>query len=151
MIADSASLDAARKNWSGVEALREKLNVSAFSAVGVVGGTFPFSLADAAHNVPLLHAFSVLNDVLAQLASEGHFSCKSHFLGALVAKSANQLPWRDVESVKSGIKDRNRVAHLGVMLSRCTCWKHIDTIKLELTQFGILQCSEPSNAPESPS
>lgn len=63
--------------------------------MGVLGGVFPFALANAAHNLPFIHAFSVLNDVLEQLASEGHFNCGSHFLGELVKKSEDALPWQD--------------------------------------------------------
>ena len=84
MISDKTAAEEVEKNWAGVEALRGKLKRSAFASTGVVGGVFPFALADAAHNLPFIHAYSVLNDVLEQLASEGHFTCKSHFLGALL-------------------------------------------------------------------
>jgi hypothetical protein len=43
----------------------------------VLGGAFPFRLLDAAYNLPYFHAWSILNDVLLQLAIEGHFRALS--------------------------------------------------------------------------
>lgn len=87
MIRDATALAEVRQSWGGVEALRSRLQVSAFASVGVLGGSFPFVLANAAHNLPFIHAYAVLNDVLEQRAAEGHFNCKSIFLGELLKKS----------------------------------------------------------------
>ena len=138
MIADQKALEEAKKNWAGVEALRAKLQRSAFASGGAIGGLFPFALADAAHNLPLFHAFGVLNEVLEQLESEGHFSCKSHFLRALVERSENALPWKNFDAIKMGIKDRNDVAHEGALLPRGECWNHIEAVKTELTAWGVI-------------
>lgn len=138
MISDPKALAEAKNNWAGVEALRAKLQRSAFASKGVVGGVYPFALADAAHNLPFIHAFGVLNDVLEQLASEGHFPCESHFLGELVKRSEKVLPWNNIKSIKAGIKDRNGVAHYGALLPRRECWKHIEAIESELTKWGVL-------------
>ncbi len=73
MIKDTNTLSELRKDWNGVEALRNKLQVSAFASMGVVGGSFPFTLSNAAHNLPFIHAFSVLNEALIALEKEGHF------------------------------------------------------------------------------
>ncbi len=87
MIRDEATLSEIKNNWNGVEALREKLQVSAFASVGTIGGTYPFALSNAAHNLPFIHAFSVLNEVLIALEKEGHFRCNSRFLGKLLKES----------------------------------------------------------------
>jgi len=84
MIADLTALQEIRRSWNGVEVLKDRIQVGLFSAVGIIGGVYPFSVADAAHNLPFLHAYSVLNDALRQLASEGKFTCKSIFLGKLL-------------------------------------------------------------------
>jgi hypothetical protein len=124
--------------WAVVEALRDSLQVSANASVGVIGGSFPFQLANAAHNLPFVHAFAVLNDVLEQLAKEGHFACKSIFLGALLQKSEKPLPWRDYALISAGVNRRNDVAHRGQLLERGECWKYIDAVKEELAGWGII-------------
>ena len=118
MISDKSAADEVKKNWAGVEALRGKLKRSAFASTGVVGGVFPFALADAAHNLPFIHAYGVLNEVLGQLESEGHFTCKSHFLGALLKTSENAIPWQDFDAINAGLELRNKVAHAGLLLGR---------------------------------
>ncbi len=80
----------------------------------------------------------MLNDVLEQLASEGHFACKSHFLGALLKESENAIPWQDFDLIKVGSELRNRVAHDGLLLGRGECWKHIDAIKAELNGWNLV-------------
>jgi hypothetical protein len=138
MIRDATVSAEIRKNWAGVEALRTTLQASAFASMGVIGGIFPFALLDAAHNLPFMHAFAVLNDVLEQLALEGHFNCKSRFLGALVQNSEKALLWRDFALVSVGVDRRNDVAHRGQLLDREECWKYVDAIKSELSGWGIL-------------
>jgi hypothetical protein len=76
MIADLTALHEIRSTWNGVEVLTQQIQVGLFASVGIIGGVYPFSVADAAHNLPFLHAYSVLNDTLQQLASEGKFACK---------------------------------------------------------------------------
>ena len=106
MIRDSAALEEIQQEWAGVVALRVKLDLSAASS-SIVGGMFPFALADAAHNLPFIHAFAVLNNVLAQLAREGRFQCNSIFLGKLLASSEKALPWQDFARIRAGVERRN--------------------------------------------
>ena len=127
-----------RKGWAGVEALRSRLQRSAFASVGVVGGSFPATLANAAHNLPFVHAYAVLNDALLQLADEGHFVRKNFFLGDLLKRSRKVLPWQDFALVSMGAKHRNDVAHRGKLLGRKDCWNYIDAVKAELTGWGVL-------------
>jgi len=138
MIKDTDTLAEVRKDWNGVEALRAKLQRSAFASAGILGGSFPFTLSNAAHNLPFFHAFAVLNDVLEALKKEGHFKCKSSFLGALVDASETALPWNDFSTIKKGVGRRNDVAHRADLLERGECWKYVDAIKLELSAWGVV-------------
>jgi hypothetical protein len=140
MISDQVILSEIRNNWTGVESLRTRLQVSAFASKGLGGsGVFPFVLLNAAHNLPFLHAYSVLNEVLIQLVKENRFSCKSIFLGALLEKSKNALPWINFSLVKTGADRRNDLAHRGQLLERSDCWSLIDHIKLELLNWKVLE------------
>ena len=138
MIRDAKALSEIRKSWAGVEALRCRLQRSAFASVGRGGGTFPTALADAAHNLPFVHAYAVLNDVLVQLADEGHFARKGIFIGELIKRSRKVLPWQDFALVQNGVKRRNEVAHRGELLGRGDCWTYIDAVKTELSAWGVL-------------
>ena len=90
-----------------------------------------FMISDLAHNLPFMQAFSVLNDVLLQLREEGHFKCKSFFLGALVDASERQLDWIDFKVVKEGVRRRNDVAHHGEILARKDCWRYTSAVEAE--------------------
>lgn len=82
MIDDTEALNEIRNSWSGVEALQARLQRALFASVGAIGGSYPFSVADAAHSLPLFHAYAILNDVLEQMTKQGKFSCSSVFLGS---------------------------------------------------------------------
>jgi len=138
MIRDTNTLSEIQKDWNGVEILRNKLKASAFASRGIIGGTFPFALANAAHNLPFIHAFSVLNEVLIALEKEGHFKCKSIFLGKLLEESESKLPWCDFATIKIGVERRNDVAHRADLLERKESWKYVDSIKKELSSWGII-------------
>ena len=140
MIRDATVLAEIQQNWAGVEALRAKLQRSAFATFSMptIGGIFPFALADAAHNLPFIHAYAVLNDALKQLRDEGHFACNCFFLGALLKASQNVLAWRDFALISQGVTRRNEVAHRGQLLNRADCWKYVDAVKVELSALGII-------------
>jgi len=138
MIEDEDSLEAIKNDWIGVELLRDKLKRSAYASMGVIGGIFPFALANAAHNLPFIHAYSILNEVLIVLAKEGHFECNSIFLGKLLVLSRNALPWIDYEKIVTGVERRNAVAHRADLLERGECWQYVDAIKKELESWQII-------------
>jgi hypothetical protein len=139
MIRDATALSEARKNWAGVEALGVRLQVSAFASMGILGGAFPFRLLDAACNLPYIHAWSILNDVLLQLAIEGHFCYRSKSIKHLVkASQPPALPWQNYAFIKAGVPRRNRVAHRGELLDREKCQQYIDAIKAELQAWHII-------------
>ena len=108
VIQDATALAEIQQNWAGVEALHERLQVSAFASVGIIAGTFPFTLANAAHNLPFIHAYAVLNDALKQIADEDVFKCKSIFLGELLKKSEKVLMWKDFALISVGVDRRGQ-------------------------------------------
>src|SRR5262249_579545 len=138
MIRDAVVLADIRADWAGVEAIRAKLQRSAFAAKGLIGGSYPFTLADAAHNLPFVHAFAVLNDLLEQLAKESVFTCNRRELGTLLKASEKHLPWQDFALISTGKDRRNDVAHRGELLERGECWQYIDAIKRELVAWGVI-------------
>jgi hypothetical protein len=94
--------------------------------------------ADAAHNVPLLHAYSVLNDVLVQLEKEGHFHCKSFLLGALLKASEHKLARLEFGVISTGLGRRNDLAHRGDVVPRGECWKYIDAVQKQLVFWKLI-------------
>jgi len=136
VIKDIAALIEIKQNWAGVERLRGQLQLSAM--VSGAQGHFPFVLANAAHNLPFIHACWVLNDALKQLEKENHFKCRSIFLTPLLEASKTALSWQDWNLIKKGVDLRNDVAHEGKLLERGECWKYIDAIKTELAAWGIV-------------
>jgi hypothetical protein len=137
LIQDITVLDEIRMSWHGVREFREKLQRAVLASFAFGGLPQPF-LADAGHNLPLLHAFAVLNEVLQQLRDEGHFTCKGFFLGALMNASADALPWVDFALVKEGVARRNDVAHKGMVLPRTDCWKYIDAVETQLREWNVV-------------
>lgn len=138
MIQNETALVEIQSSWVGVEALRSTLQVSALASVGVIGGIFPFALSNAAHNLPFIHAYAVLNDVLEQLAVEGHFTCRSIFLSELLKRSEHVLRWQDFPLIAEGAARRNDVAHRGKLLDRGDCWKYVDAVKAELRAWAVV-------------
>lgn len=137
MIKDAIALQELRDSWRGVEALRDKLQRALLGSFAQ-GASFAIFAADAAHNLPFVHACAALNDTLAQLQSEGHFRCRSIFLGALVSSSKVALPWKNFALIEEAVTRRNDVAHRGEVLPRKDCWRYIDAIKIELTAWSIV-------------
>lgn len=137
MIRNAKALTEIRRSWNGVEALRRQLQRSAAIST-VAGGMFPHALADAAHNLPFIHACAVLNEALIQLAREGRISCSGISLGDLVKAGAKRLRWKNLEVIRSGIRKRNAVAHRGKLLPRADCWTYVDAIERELRGWGIV-------------
>ena len=137
MISNSTALQELRESWNGVRKLRSKVQVSLLGSFAQ-GGSAAIFAADIAHNLPFIHACSVLNDVLLQLRDESHFKCTRFFLGSLMAASKSRLPWTDFDLVKEGVDWRNADAHHGDIVPRGDCWKYIDAIERELINWNIV-------------
>jgi hypothetical protein len=137
MIKNVVALQEVQDSWRGVEALRGKLQRAHLGSFAQ-GGSSAIFAADAAHNLPFIHACAVLNDVLEQLQREGHFHCKTIFLGALLDASKAKLPWTDFAMIQELTARRKDVAHRGDVIPRKDCWRYIDAIKAELLAWSIL-------------
>lgn len=137
MITDRAALEEIRRSWTGAESLRGRVQRALLGSFAQ-GATFAIFVADAAHNLPFVHGYAVLNNVLLQLAREGRFECNSIFLGKLLAESEKRLPWVNFPLVKEGADRRNDVAHHGEVIPRADCWRYMDAIKEQLVAWQVL-------------
>jgi len=147
LIEGKTVLTEVRQNWAGVDALSEKLRRHAVGSMGLIGGRFPFVLADAAQNLPFLHAYGVLDIVLRQLEAEGYFTCARKSLGHLLAASESAFYWKAFALIDEGHKRRNEIAHEGQLLNRGDCWRYIDAIRDQLLAWGIIEPPRPDPSP----
>ena len=138
MIKDNNALQEIRQQWDGVVALRQKIHRNLFASVGF-GGGFSHFTADCAHNLPFLHACSVLNDALEQMRDEKVFLCKSRTLGNLVKAAKQQISWVNYAEVKKLVKGRNGLAHHAALLPRSDCWHYLDVVETELRNWSIIK------------
>lgn len=140
MIQDPSTLAEIKTEWRRVENLRKSLKVDAMAsfAMPVLGGHYPFTLAQAAQNLPFIHACSVLNEVLLALAKEGCFVCNSIFLGKLLKSGETALTWINYSLIEKVVDERNGVAHRGQLLEQEVCWKYVDAIRIELVGWSIV-------------
>ncbi len=137
MIKNAAILGEIQMQWAGVLALRDKIQRHLFAGAAV-GGTYSHFAADCAHNLPFLHACSVLNEALLQMRNENVFECKSYFLGALVKAAEHQLTWVDFQAVVKMVDERNQLAHEGTLLPRGDCWRYLSVVESELRGWSII-------------
>lgn len=138
MIKDRNVLQEIREQWDAVLALRQKIKRHLFASAGT-GGSFSHFAADCAHNLPFLHACSVLNETLIQMRDEGVFTEKKWTLGALVGSAKHQVNWVNYAGVKKLVEDRNNLAHHAALLPRKDCWDNLDVIEAELRSWSIIK------------
>ncbi len=136
MITDQAVLQELQAAWLGVRSLRDKVQRAILGSFAQ-GASAAILAADIAHNLPFLHACSVLNDVLQELSKEGRITCKSIFLGELM-KAGKGLPWKNRALIEQAVSRRNEVAHHAEIVPRGECWKYIDAIEAELISWGLV-------------
>lgn len=137
MIHDTTVLKEICESWGGVIILREKYKAAIGGSIST-GGLFAIFAADAVQNLPFIHACSVLNEALLQIAKEGGFKCKSIFLGKLVDDSKSVLPWINYSLVREIVEKRNDIAHRGKVIPRADCWKYIEAIETEFRAWTII-------------
>ena len=138
MIKDENALQEIRKQWDGVLALRQKIQRNLFGSVAG-RGTFSHFVADCAHNLPFLHACSVLNEALEQMRDEGVFTGTGRTLGTLVELAQNQVSWVNYSAVTKMVEKRNDLAHRAALLPRGDCWDYLDVIEAELRSWSIIK------------
>lgn len=137
MIKDEKTRKRLEDEWRSVCLLQSKIKTALLGGFAT-GGKLAIFAADAAHNLPLIHAFAVLNNVLVAFRDQGTLSCSSDYLKSLLKASKGKLAWVDYDEIKNGVERRNDVAHRSEVLPRVDCWKLIDAIEIELKEWGIV-------------
>ncbi len=137
MIADKEILLEVRSEWKTVRKTWEMIaaNIS-FSFVR--GGITSNEFRSAAYSLTLLFGFTVIEHVLQQLSAEGHFACRSKFVGSLMAASRHSLPWVNFTLVDEAREQRNKIAHQQQWISIEDCERYLNAIENELRAWGIL-------------
>lgn len=142
LITNTNDLEDLRRSWAGVEKLRDRITHVAFAATAFpIGAVYPAVLAEAAYNLPLVHAFGVLHEALRVLADEGVITPRNRNdrrLGALIGASKT-LPWQNRPAIEAGVALRNGIAHDGALLPRQDCLRLIAAISDELRGWGVLR------------
>jgi hypothetical protein len=114
VIKDTETLENLRKECNGVDVLRGKIQRGFAASVTMGGGGGAFAMVDAAHNLPMIHAFGVLDNALEAMCDQGEFECKKRSsLGSLMHASRERMSWWDFDGIDAGVKQRNTVAHEG--------------------------------------
>ena len=140
MIRNQNVLDEIRKDWQGVRNIQTSIFVGLAASLGPIPGIFPHKVADISYSLILIFAYSVLQNVLGQLRDEGYFISpkKNNFLGTLLDKSKNKIPWVDFTEVDIGHCKRNDIAHKDYVPTRGESWKYVDAIEKELINWHII-------------
>lgn len=139
MITNTQSLQSIRQSWNSVRIYEAMIdthtNAPAFSPFGFVGAA---RFANLCYSLIVLFAFSVLEDVLTELHSEGKFPSRSTHLGALLNASKAYLCWQNFAAVDSARIRRNEIAHDQKSVSPAECKASLAAIEDELVAWGIL-------------
>jgi hypothetical protein len=142
MIKDQNVRAEIKQEWKTVRALTGWSSGGAVS--GGCGGVFIVETPpEQFYNLPLVLAYSVLDDVLGQMIFEHIFNCTTknmncHKLGDKMQSSNGKIMWKDYATVNDGRNRRNDVAHNGVLHSEQICRKYINAVEDELKNWGLL-------------
>jgi hypothetical protein len=140
MIKDPALLAKRQNSWASMLVLQLTITSDTGMAFSL-GHHFPHRAAEAAHNLPLLIACGVLNEVPLDLRNQNEFYTgkdKRETLGVLMGYSRSALSWlnyRRIEQIKNA---RDDLAHHGVMLSHDYSWAAVDDVWCQLVAWGIV-------------
>jgi hypothetical protein len=137
MIQDPTVLEELKNSWNGVMRLRDRVHRALISSA-TLPNSFTIFIADAAHNLPFVQAFGVLNHALHYMAKDKDFDYKGISLGRLMEASLGRIRWINYGLVSEGKKLRDGVAHQGEIVPRAECRKYIDVIEAELVGWRLL-------------
>ncbi len=140
MLSNTQSLQSIRESWNSVriyEAMIDThMNAPPSSPFGFVRSS---EFNNLCYSLIVLFAFSVLEDVLKELRSEGKFSSSSTNLKILMRSSRAYLSWNDFGAADSARIRRNEIAHDQKLVSPTECKSFLDIIEDELVTWGVLQ------------
>jgi hypothetical protein len=136
MITDPQVRAEISRHWAAVLALL-KGGRQYMAGTSYINETWP-----SIHNLCLVLAYAVLDEVLTALINQGAFNCNGRRfppLGAKMEESQRQgLQWRDYNLVDQGKSERNKLAHEAELLNGEECIKFIEAIGAELNGWGVL-------------
>lgn len=136
MINDPTALKDVRDGWEFVRESRNVIvgncNVSTFAV-----GFNQAGIRNFCFNLLLASAFSVLEEVLRQLRTEGKFASKKDQLGYLMSASQAAVPWSDYGLIEKGRQERNLSVHQRKYMSHEQCRDDIAGIERELVAWGL--------------
>ena len=127
------------KQWAVVRTLcRGSHRQVAVPGAGTICETPP----DELFNLPLVLAYSVMDQVLDELILQGTLpkppGRNSILLGTKMDASRAHLSWLDYAEIELGKNARNDVAHEGILLPKVDCLRFINAIERELKMWGII-------------
>ena len=137
MITDPKILASIRSQWRVVKRFCESSHVQYLSPCGAYINETP---PERFFNLPLILAFSVLDQVLKELIQQGrvpHLN-SSDLLGARMKSARSAIAWQNYSYVECGKKERNAIAHEGKLLDREACLAFINAIEIELCAWRVL-------------
>jgi len=135
LITDKTFLADIAEQWAAVRKL-----TAAEQNVSIVGTMiYAPGVPDGFHNLPLVLAFSVLEQVLEELVTEGAVpKPEARSLYHRMVASKEVLPWQDYALVDAGRLERNALAHKAQLATKANCKRFIDAIEDELKAWQVL-------------
>ena len=128
--------------WEMVRDDRDVLvgNMNVASMTGhPVSGVF----RDLCFNLLLARGYSVIEDSLEELRSQGTFTSKTRRLKGMMEASRPSLVWRDYGAIDKGRERRNASVHDRVRLSHAECRDYLAAIERELVGWKIVDRERP--------
>ncbi len=147
MIADTDELTKLQSRWAGSDHMLDRMK-KLVTVTFATGGITSHGLSLVVYNLPLLLAFDVLKQTLAQARSEGLITCSGNHLGPLMDSGRDALPWEDWEGLRDGVRRRNEVAHDGKLFDSQQCIQDIERVKVQLVAWDIISAG-PRDDPGS--
>ena len=131
-----------RSEWTGVIKMRDRMStlVTVTFASGAITGP---ALRNVVYNLPLLLAFDVLNQALAEARNENLFACSGNRPGLtkLMHCGKDSLPWIDWGALRKGVQYRNAVAHDGELFDAKQCLQYIASVEAQLLAWEIIDAT----------
>jgi hypothetical protein len=133
MIRDAQRKAEIKQQWAALKKLCQES-----SSFALVGGGVQFNTPDEHFNLPLLLAYSVLDEVLSELIAEGVFNSPSPKLEPKMVASQGALSWQNYQLVDDGRKTRNKLAHEAKLAGKADCLKFVRAIETELKEWNVI-------------
>jgi hypothetical protein len=135
MIQNKDLIERFSSSWTSLKYIQRQLSVQyLIPGSGVIGQNSP----DETYNLPLILAFSLLDEVLSEFISQGKFKCGSWKLGTKMETSKDVISWIDYQAIFDAKEARNGIAHRSELVTKQLCIKYINEIEAELSAWGVI-------------